>query len=924
MADNPWANEEEKAAFLDSIENEIETGSFYSTKEKPIPEVREPMKQSIADEAERSVMLEQYSGQAYEKLTNPEDDSLADYIANAAYEEGVGALETATTILSGLGLTVAGGVVAGVEAAGRALFTDDTKLQILDKANQTLQKIQQNGYKPKTQEGVRNVTKVAEVGMWIEEHTSKAAGDAMFDATGNAEGAMAAYMGTELALNLLGISHVKTAAKGIAKAAASPVSLSTAVSVGTYKALVNGLWPNRAAMVKQVDDAAVDLVDRAIRDGDTATLRANIKEAAQLQDEIAGLKFSPGEASGNIELTGIESAFAGKTGGSLAAADATRQSNITAIKEYASKMLGGAETAEAKIMMKAKGDLKATIRAYDAKLAKLAEEEDALRASIQAKGMSDTSGYNMRKLYNEGYLAAKAKAEVEYSKIGHATIPAERIFERIKQIKSDSSNFYKGTPSSITKLMDENKAYFDPMLSKAGKGKEPVSLKFDNLRGHLRNLREDWANAKAMGNNNDARLINDLIKEIEGDGGVMDNLQFANFTPRQQKEAMKQYFHAKKVWKEEVVERYETAGGNIFRAVGKNGPKVLDEDLAAALFKTDSQKGNLQMMKDFKKIFKGHSENPLAWAQLRNEIYKKYSSKAIDNKGNFNPNGAKAFLRQHEETLRLVPDIRNDLLDSSTAMEKLGEINAATTAAREAYATSTFAINARTADPVAAVKAAISDIATARRLRASAKASSAGKEGLSALVGREIIKNITDINGVISGNKMLAYLETNKKTLKVLMEPQHVRALENVAKAMKALDRVNLPKTAYRKGESSMDVLKELTGTSSTSLLASARSVRHGRDSTFNLTVRTIAGWGFHMRKQQVAMMESAAFKNVTVAKFMERLAQVDDVSKIPSAEMAVYTNQLVGLGIVTPVLISRETEKSNQREQRTKDQGAL
>jgi len=898
------------------------------------------------------------------------------FIADKIYTLA-GQYETAKMMASsmlGLPAAIAGGAVAGAKEqwdaqedksfmgtiknlAGQDEQAGDAAMQ---KAQDVFQQVMEKfTYAPKTIKGQDMAQVVGEAGLFVEDYTSGLAYDAVIAAGGSETNAKAAFIGAEAAMFWLpttkfGKGATSLAVKGVTKPVAGTAKgVKTVYNIGSR--LVSGSWnfvtdiiaPKTKAKAS-MNKASASFADDVAQG--SASVASRVERAINLEKRYEGLNLSLGEATGDIAAVSMERAITKDVAASRVHS-AHQASNVRALNKASEKIYGSADTKGAKILKEVRGDLtKATAR-LDVEMQKTQAEIATEIGKLQNNESSWLRGDWVRQKYQELYSDAKDYGSNLFQRpeisnfqvtINHPSSIANGIIRDTKRYRTPAD-----APSSLVAMADAGIKINDPMLSKmVGGGETAVRMSFDELRGHLKAMREQWAKAKAQGNKQDAAALQRVIKEIEGAGqldsygqwtqtkrGVLDEIE--NSTDAN---AVQAYREAKQWWHQNVVDKFEGRAGDIIARVDDSGNyKVAPEDVINQLVRPNSGRSSATFSTQFEKMFGKYAQNVDAWEQLQATLYERFAKKVYNEAtGSIRPGQSKVFVREYSNIIDQFPGLREKLSNADESMAILKQAQKDQLNRQKVLETQMFAVHIKDGDLDAATKLAVEskDSKAAKMMRTAVSKSKSARKGMAQHVAKKIYddtKTVLDFNGDLISTpdpvKLSAYLKKNKKNLEILMGPKMYKDMVNVTDTYKTVLGVKKVNQVAAEEIGSQGFIKQTFGTSFPSLLAQYRNVQYGRDNMVNFSARTLATAGVKMRYSSIAKIEIESLYNVDLMAFRKRIQNKKQMTVAETKKWSTILEKN-GVEIVRYGAVAGHAAgtgpRETRRKRRMKDQGAL
>ena len=478
--------------------------------------------------------------------------------------------------------------------------------------------------------------------------------------------------------------------------------------------------------------------------------------------------------------------------------------------------------------------------------------------------------------------------------INHPSSIANGLIRDTKRYRTTAD-----APSALVAMAAAGKKINDPMLSQLISGeKSAVRMSFNDLRGHLKAMREQWAKAKAQGNKTDASALQKVIKEIEGAGeldsygnwtqtkrGVLDEIEGSPDT-----QSVAAYREAKQWWHQNVVNKFEGKTGDLISRVDSQGNfKVAPEDLINQLVRPNSGKSSVRFNSEFEKMFGKFKQNPEAWEQLQATLFDRYRKQVYNEGTNVIREGqAKVFIDNYSNIIKQFDGLETKLLDSDSMLLDLKTKRKTQLNRQKAMETQMFAAHIKNSDLDAAMKTAIEsgDKVSAKALRKAVSKSSAARKGLARHVAKSVYektKEVTDFGGERVSTpdpvKLHNYLKRHKNNLVELMGNKMYSELAEITDTHRTVLGVKKISTVAAEEIGSQGFIKKTFGTSFPSLLAQYRNVQYGRDNMVNFSARTLATAGVKMRYSSIAKIEIESLYNVDLLAFRKRIQQPQPLS---------------------------------------------
>ncbi len=832
-----------------------------------------------------------------------------DFLHNSKIEAE--ALLMATVGIAG---SIAGGVAGAATLAGHKLATtrsisdifDSDKIDAsIDYASNVMRKVQSSvSYTPSEQESIDMVeTLTTPFVMW--DNATSWVSDKVYDVSGRPSSATATKVGLDMVSPLAFLKGSILAAR------------STANVVNKVKSPFN----NESVKTKAQEEIEL-LVDDAVKSD--PKVKTNVQEGLHLEENVDGLKFTLGELMDDSTAISTQQNIARFDQAAHTRAKTHKGAQRNALDDYAKDRFGSSDGIAAKILKESKGDVRTTLSSYTKKLEELEAKEVMLTERINKHNIQSI-GNAIEKLRVQQYELAKARVAVLYDSVGEAKVPMRNVWDTVDSFVEDLTLPDGTVPLSVTKILKDRKdtpPRSDPMIGTIPGQKGPDIISLDRTRGILSTLSSDIARFKAVGDENTVRVLTVIKSKIEGgtgkDGkyvpGALDMVKEV-----EGKAAIKMLRQAKDVYKKDIVDRFNVGMAYRMKDVTKRGEaSVPAEDLVRNWFKLDSSKGNLSTIEQFRTTFGSEIDNPAAWQALHNGITYMFAKHSIDQTtGVLNVKKANAWLARHEEGLNMVPEMRRALKDTAAQAEQIQRAKTIVDANQTIYKGEIMSKLAKTDNPQALAESAIKDKNVMLMVNKKLKGNPDAQQGWARFLGNHLLKTSVDGKGTIISHKLLKNIEDRKETLLIGMGPKHYGDLTTYAAALKRVDSSKVPEPTKAGGVT--DVLKDITGTTSTSYIAQARAISQGRDSEFNLIVRSLIGFGFSLNKRAISRIEQEALYNPDVARIAAQMTKYGADNPPPQSVVKVWRSDLMKYGIIPPV-IAEGAEDANEASKRFKN----
>jgi hypothetical protein len=450
----------------------------------------------------------------------------------AATAKGAAALgETALTFGTGLVATAVGGayglgksMVEGAKEEGIWKQLTDSDPEVNERAYQkgieSMQWIQENlTYQPRTEGGQKTLETIAVPFVWLEEKTT-AAGGAVSELTGSAAAGTAVKTGLEF-VPIMWFTRGANAIKNKVKGNTLEASEFHVTEVEHY--------------IKEVYK-------------ENPGAKKNVLEAKQVMEQIPDVDYTTGQIIGTAGGKNLQKKSDAANLSNLTRSEIKFQQNKEAIDTYTKKVLGSERGDVNEALKAAGGDFAKGLKILEAKEA-VQIQMAVKKADIFRKTDAETAGAYLRKVQRDLYTNAKGKGEILYNMIGDAQIPFTTLWTKMEAIQSLPTNLAKDIPDTF-KMLEKMRGRITPGGITEGR----TSLSMTEARAVLRSLKDEAASNRGslQTNGNKGRIIDSVIKEIEGEGGLLDTLLNSADA-----NVVKNYTVAKNFWRDGVVNRFK-------------------------------------------------------------------------------------------------------------------------------------------------------------------------------------------------------------------------------------------------------------------------------------------------------------------------------------------------------------------------------
>ncbi len=294
----------------------------------------------------------------------------------------------------------------------------------------------------------------------------------------------------------------------------------------------------------------------------------NIADAAALEKEIPGLRFSRGQTTNDPSIIKFERARARMPGEAAQEQLEAAARNTEAIQEYIKKKKGVGGIEEVTTPLTAQKEATET---GVKKAAGILETEAAQLEGAAAEEIGET----IKTAAAKGKKAAKGKAGELFEEVPEVDIDGSSLITKIDELSKPLSKF-----EDVAENIPKEFKFFKKVLSESNGVVNPNDLQGlrSSLTGTLRDLR-----GSASPNNRKIARLTGLLKEVDT---ILDTAppvkEVAEKITEKAVEAGKQLKTARSFYNKEVVEKY---GKGAIGEILKKGDKVSNANVAGRFFK---------------------------------------------------------------------------------------------------------------------------------------------------------------------------------------------------------------------------------------------------------------------------------------------------------------------------------------------------
>lgn len=290
-------------------------------------------------------------------------------------------------------------------------------------------------------------------------------------------------------------------------------------------------------------------------------------------------------------------------------------------------------------------------------------------------------------------------------------------------------------------------------------------------------------------------------------------------------------------YKTEFVPRFgEGTNRLMFKDGVNNEPRIIADKFVDSYFKSDQQGGGTRA-ENFKQLFGASKE---AKDLMREGVLDRFRTAAVNAEtGILDPTKAANFMRQHGRTLDTFKSNGVNALDDIKQFSQV--------AAKQERATNKLNELSRTLS-----FKNVDDLANAALAKPDVMGNVLGR--LSPETKETFTRSVMDkAMGQGTGKGLNEFLDTNAKTLKMILKPEHETALRDIAKGMTIIEQS--PVKGLATGAGTTDPLKSATGVSMATVWSQWRAMTGGRQG--------VATMGFNLATPVFTKLSQTKFDDV-------------------------------------------------------------
>jgi hypothetical protein len=621
----------------------------------------------------------------------------------------------------------------------------------------------------------------------------------------------------------------------------------------------------------------------------TPEAQANLGRSIEVSDEFArsGQSFTPSlpARTGSPGLLAIEKDLVTKSPGSINKAVANVQKNEAEIAAFVNSRFPAArQTAVQRIaglQKQAAAKLEAIRKAVDDKL-------DDLAAVFERNPSNYEAGKKVRDLVVKQKEVYRGISGQKYQSVYESAdrLGVKASIDDVAQYADDvlKSEFNAYQQSEIPPV-------FRQLAKRTGKdlpegaaefvaqqvGKAPGEVSFAELHSLLKRTNADLAALRGSQSVDKAMkeyLLGGLKTRLEAKVAAFEDAGFGEVATRLRE--------ANRFYRDEYLPRFKQGfGDDVLGRYSSGEFKVPNQEVVGMITKAN----NAQAAKDFKLLF---DDVPEAWQALRDGYMDSLvrGGNVLDAAGKINQKSLDRFLRQHSQTLREFPQIKNELsqlaLDNRALLERQTRVVAAQ---KELAAADLYKLfNGK--DPAVVVPEAVSNPNAMRLLVHKARNSAQEGKALARAIAEDVVKQSDPVK----------YFAANRETIRLGLQAlgkEHFKNLETAMEAMTINRRSQLPGFVQSTGIAP-DPVAAAIGSSPRALISHYINVARGRTGVNQEAAAFLGRFWDKLRADHKAVATEAVFYDKDVAAAFARLAKQPQNEKF----RADFSNAMATLGI--------------------------
>lgn len=377
-----------------------------------------------------------------------------------------------------------------------------------------------------------------------------------------------------------------------------------------------------------------------------------------------------------------------------------------------------------------------------------------------------------------------------------------------------------------------------------------------------------------------------------------DNLQLPDKDMQGRFDAFRTYY------RDEYVPRFsEGASRDIGKydqfGYGKNS--VDAEDVPGQFFKPN----NISEARQFNKLY---GDDPKARQTMTDTALDDLRRTGVDpNTGLLKDGAVNKWLAKNERVLNEMPWVREAVSakNPDALYQRLGQLEQRQRTVADSNLSKQLGKN-----PENQLSAAMNDWQVMKDLKSTVRKDPAADAALT----RAVMNRAPD---PFDGNKLSAWLESNKRSLSQVLTPQHIADLNAVMKAAEIQGRAARPTGVAESPASTFDVMQKTTGTSLPTALSTVTALERGRSSKPYEIGRVVLNWMHKSSAAEANGLWKEALSNPAVAKQLAAAAkagtatnvQKDRLTQIAKTLFPEDTTAVGNLGRTIPQAIQQGKE---------------
>ena len=393
------------------------------------------------------------------------------------------------------------------------------------------------------------------------------------------------------------------------------------------------------------------------------------------------------------------------------------------------------------------------------------------------------------------------------------------------------------------------------------------NLTFEDMQFLRRELNDETSRAAASG---DRGTVRQLIQARKLFDSYFESVDPTNASP----ELVAEWRQFRADYKREVIDRFDKGTAyKVLRPGRKDEYQVADEKVADAFI--GSNKG----IRDFMGLYGNDAE---ALMGLRSAIIDRarLSGGVIDRDGNLNGRALANWVRKNP-WLDDVPAVKAELESVVTASAAFSQREASLNARRALIERSRLT-TALGGDPDEMLTRGLRDTGTARTLLRTARETGT-EDALRAAVWSRMERDLDVKPGELAeADRLRKWMERNQRSLKILMEPEHVRHINAVYKGLDSITQLPLP-GGTSEAVGPLDQVEQAIGSGVPQISSRVFAAQSGRVGYRYMAVDGLSRFINRLTKnRQEALLQEALF-NPELARDMYRLSRA--VETVPALE---------------------------------------